>query len=408
MGIAAGDGEGGEIIMNRLILASGLATALVVAITNASVGQETAPQGAAVTTTEAGRTAGTSAADIGAPKRIEIAFVLDTTGSMGDLIDGAKRKVWAIADEVRKQHPNAEIRIGLVGYRDRGDVYVTDKWDLSTDISAVYGKLLEYRAQGGGDWPESVNEALAVAVNKLAWTEGRDTRRLIFLVGDAPPHMDYPQDVPFTDTLKIAADKEIVVDALQCGKAQDTELAWKTIAQLGKGRYAQIPQSGGVVQIHTPYDDEILQIQIRLNRTIVPYGSQRRQADVKEKAMRAAAAPAPAASDMASYNIRAKSEAERAKVVTGEGDLVADVLAARAEPEKVDRKDLPEELQKLSAAELKVAVEAKVAERKRLQSDLGALVAKRDAAVAAEKMKTPAGKDGFDRVVEELLREQTR
>lgn len=175
--------------MNRLILASGLATALVVAITNASVGQETAPQGAAVVT-EAGRTAGTSAADIGAPKRIEIAFVLDTTGSMGDLIDGAKRKIWAVADEVRKQHPNAEIRIGLVGYRDRGDVYVTDKWDLSTDISAVYGKLLEYRAQGGGDWPESVNEALAVAVNKLAWTEGKDTRRLIFLVGDAPPHME--------------------------------------------------------------------------------------------------------------------------------------------------------------------------------------------------------------------------
>ena len=118
-----------------------------------------------------------------------MAFVLDTTGSMGGLIDGAKRKIWGIADEIRKAHPNAEIRMGLVGYRDRGDVYVTKKTDLTTDISAVYGELIGFQAQGGGDWPESVNEALSVAVNGLPWTKGDRTRRLIFLVGDAPPQI---------------------------------------------------------------------------------------------------------------------------------------------------------------------------------------------------------------------------
>ncbi|MCE1237981.1 MAG: VWA domain-containing protein [Hyphomicrobiales bacterium] len=395
--------------MNRLILATGLATALVVAISGGSFGGETAPgQGAPTVTTSAGRADGTSVADLGEPKRIEIAFVLDTTGSMSGLIDGAKRKIWGIADAVRRLHPNAEIRIGLVAYRDRGDAYVTDKTDLSTDISAVYGKLLEFRAQGGGDWPESVNEALSVAVNGLSWTAGADARRLVFLVGDAPPHMDYPQDVPFTDTLKIAEGKGLVVDALQCGTAADTELAWKTIAQLGHGRYAQIPQSGGVVQISTPWDEEIVQIQIKLNRTIVPYGTLHRQSEVKAKAARVEAAPAPAASDMASYNVRAGSSAERAKVVTGEGDLVADAIAGRVDAKSVKREELPSELQKLSPADLEMAIAAKSAERKRLQSELGALVAKRDAKVAEERAKAPAAKDGFDRVVEEMLIEQAK
>ncbi|TBW33882.1 VWA domain-containing protein [Siculibacillus lacustris] len=387
--------------MNRLILVAGLATALMVAATSGHA--ETAPGQA----TAATRPSGTSVAVLGEPARVEVAFVLDTTGSMTGLIDGAKRKIWAIADEIRKTQPNAEIRIGLVAYRDRGDAYVTDKTELSTDIHAVYGKLLQFQAQGGGDWPESVNEALSVAVNGLGWTKAPDTRRLIFLVGDAPPHMDYVQDIPFTDTLKIAEREGIVVDALQAGNAPDTALAWKTIAQLGHGRYVQIPQSGGVVSIPSPFDDEIIQLQLRLHRTIVPYGSKKQQSEVRSKAAMAAAAPASAASDMASYGVRAGSAAAR-KVVTGEGDLVADVIAKRAEAAKVAREDLPAELQALSKPELEATIAAKSAERDHLQSELAAVVAKRDAFVAAERAKQPAAKDGFDRVVEDLVREQVK
>ncbi len=389
--------------MNKMIMVAGLATALVVAVSGGSWSTEANGQGAAKTAA----TTGTSVAVIGAPKRIEVAFVLDTTGSMGGLIDGAKRKVWAIADEIRKVHPNAEIKIGLVAYRDRGDAYVTDKTELTSDISAVYGKLLMFQAQGGGDGPESVNEALAVAVNGLAWTRSDDTRRLIFLVGDAPPHMDYVQDVPFTDTLKIAEAQGIIVDALQCGAAKDTELAWKTIAQLGHGRYVRIPQEGGVVQISTPYDDQIIQLQLKLHRTIVPYGSLKQQSEVRDKTAKAAAAPASAASDMASYSVRAGAAAER-RVVTGEGDLVADAIAKKVDAGTVKREELPEEYRALSADQLKATIEAKSAERQALQSELGALVAKRDAKIAEEKLKAPAGKDGFDRVVEELVREQVK
>jgi hypothetical protein len=72
---------------------------------------------------------------------VEVAFVLDTTGSMGPLIEGAKRKIWSIATEIVDTNPRAEIRMGLVAYRDIGDEYVTKKFDLTTDIQDLYAKI---------------------------------------------------------------------------------------------------------------------------------------------------------------------------------------------------------------------------------------------------------------------------
>src|SRR5882757_9183854 len=109
---------------------------------------------------------------------VEVAFVLDTTGSMGPLIEAAKRKIWSIATAIIDCSPDAEIRMGLVAYRDIGDVYVTRTYDLTTDIQDLYGELLNLRAQGGGDWPESVNEALYVGVQKLSWSQGRNSTRI--------------------------------------------------------------------------------------------------------------------------------------------------------------------------------------------------------------------------------------
>src|ERR1700745_2347295 len=79
---------------------------------------------------------------------VEVAFVLDTTGSMGALIDGAKRKIWSIATAILDSNPDADIRMGLVAYRDIGDDYVTKTFDLTTDIQDLYAHLLETRARG--------------------------------------------------------------------------------------------------------------------------------------------------------------------------------------------------------------------------------------------------------------------
>src|SRR3977135_1647926 len=111
---------------------------------------------------------------------VEVAFVLDTTGSMGGLIEGAKQKIWSIATAIVDSNPEADIRMGLAAYRDRGYYSVTKKFELTTDSQDLYANLLELKARGGGDWPESVNEALDVAVNKLRWTPSSHTRRIAF------------------------------------------------------------------------------------------------------------------------------------------------------------------------------------------------------------------------------------
>jgi hypothetical protein len=339
---------------------------------------------------------------------VEVAFVLDTTGSMGGLLEGAKRKIWSIATAIVDSNPDADIRMGLVAYRDIGDDYVTRKTELTTDIQDLYARLLELKARGGGDWPESVNEALDVAVNKLQWTSGSDTRRIVFLVGDAPPHMDYAQDTKYP--LKVAKQKDIIVNAVLAGDARDTERVWRDIAQNGNGRFIPIPQDGGqVVLIETPYDEEIIILQREINGTVIPYGSKQLQkrTEGKTKQLSEVAAAAPAqASEMASYlNKRSKATSE---AVTGDGDLVSDVFAGRSKLSTIKEEDLPDNLRALKPEQRSEEVDKQMSQRKALNEKLGALVAKRDKYVADQRAKTQPKASSFDRVVEDTLKAQIK
>ena len=108
---------------------------------------------------------------------VEVVFVLDTTGSMSGLIQAAKEKIWSIATTLAPAQPAPEIRMGLVAYRDRGDDYVTRVVDLSDDLDSMYATLMDFRAAGGGDGPESVNQALHDAVHRISWSQdGKPTR----------------------------------------------------------------------------------------------------------------------------------------------------------------------------------------------------------------------------------------
>ena len=118
---------------------------------------------------------------------IDVVFVLDTTGSMGGLIHTAKEKIWSIATTMTSAQQTPNIRIGLVGFRDRGDEYVTRVIDLSDDLDSVYAALMEFQADGGGDGPESVNKALYDAVERMSWSQDPSAYQVVFLVGDAPP-----------------------------------------------------------------------------------------------------------------------------------------------------------------------------------------------------------------------------
>src|SRR4051794_23493131 len=146
---------------------------------------------------------------------VEVVFCLDTTGSMGGLIEAAKQKIWSISNQIAGGKPTPLLKVGLVAYRDKGDAYVTKVFDLSDDLDAVYATLKGFRAEGGGDAPESVNQALADAVDKIKWGTDKSTLRIIFLVGDAPPHMDYADDVKYPETCKKAVAKGLIINTVQ-------------------------------------------------------------------------------------------------------------------------------------------------------------------------------------------------
>lgn len=353
-------------------------------------------------------------AEVKAPssgKVIEVAFAVDATGSMSNLIEGAKRKIWSIATTIADANPDAELRIALVAYRDVGDEFVTKSFDLTPDIQAIYGHLLSLKAAGGGDWPESVNEALDNTVTKLSWTQGPAAQRIIFLVGDAPPHMDYKQDRKYPEIVADAVSRGIIINAVQAGGARDTERVWREIAQRASGKYIPIPQDGGkVVVIETPYDEEIIILQERINGTIIPYGDQKRRDFIRQKAEQVRAAPKSSASDLAGYINRKSGKAE---AVTGEGDLVADIKQGRSRLDTVKDEDLPEKMRGMSQEQRKSYVSEQETRRAEFTRQMSELVAKREAFTAskrAEMAKAEPGKarDAFDEVVSETLRKQIR
>lgn len=341
---------------------------------------------------------------------IEVVFVLDTTGSMSGLIEGAKQKIWSIANQIATAKPRPTIRMGLVGYRDRGDTYITTATPLTDDLDQVYSDLMGYAADGGGDGPESVNQALHEAVTGVAWTpreEGAQTLRLIYLVGDAPPHMDYPQDVKYQASCEQAAKRGIIINTIQCGGQADTTPIWQEIARLAEGEYFAIEQSGGVVAIETPYDAELGELSMKLSGTLLGYGDAAAQAALagKREGGRALAeeASAPAGAERAMYLARDDS----GKTLGGRQELIQDLADGKVELDDLEEDELPPELRALPADERQKFVEEKADERKALQAQINAIAEKRAEFMRAELERLGGGeRDAFDEKVIEALRAQ--
>jgi hypothetical protein len=333
--------------------------------------------------------------------KVEVVFCLDTTGSMGGLIDGAKARIWSICNQIAGGKPTPDLKVGLVAYRDRGDEYITKVFDLTDDLDAVHGNLKKFVAAGGGDWPESVNQALFDAVHKVKWSKDNKTLRIIFLVGDAPPHMDYKDDVKYPVTCQEAVKRNIIINTIQCGTAADTMKVWKEIAAKAEGSYAAIPQSGGVVAIATPFDKELATCNGKLARCTLVYGADGKRGMDRRKLAEAEALPLGEAAGRAGF------AAKSGKVASF--DLLDDIKDKKVKLEDVKEKDLPDELKKLKTLPERKAYLVKVdGERKELNKKIIELDKKRTDYIKTELAKKGKGKDSFDSNVFDMLRKQAK
>jgi len=332
---------------------------------------------------------------LAAPRpRVEVAFVLDTTGSMGGLIDGAKRRIWSIARRIGEGQPRPDLAIALVGYRDRGDEYVTRVHDLTADMDLVYQGLMSFQAGGGGDGPEHVSAALQDAVSRVSWSKS-PALRMIFLVGDAPPHLDYQDGYDYRRATREAATRGISIEAIQCGEDATTASFWREIAAAGGGHYARIDAQGGMPVRVTPMDAELAKLNAELASTVVAGGSAAEQAAAGRRLEARAAMPAPMAAEAAGYFAKEERLAEKDLVGLAAAEQKRELQVLSARPA-----DAPAVLEGKSEAEAFSYLQRQKARRDRIQSRIVELQKQRDAFLG----QGGAPRDAFDEQVLASLR----
>lgn len=162
---------------------------------------------------------------------VEVAFILDTTGSMSEEIAAVKETLEQVAGQL--DSIGAEIRVGMVAFKDHGDSYVTKVYPFSSDLGAFIRQTRDVAAQGGGDMPEAVNEGLEVAIKQLDW-QPQGTVRLAFLIGDAPPHVG--KGPSYAASARAAVGRGIQIHTI-AASGMDTvgQLVWRQVAQYTGG-----------------------------------------------------------------------------------------------------------------------------------------------------------------------------
>ena len=328
--------------------------------------------------------------------KIEVVFVLDTTGSMSGLIDAAKEKIWSIASTMASAQNAPDIKMGLVAYRDRGDAYVTQTVALSNDLDSMYAKLMDFTADGGGDTPESVNQALFDAVNKMHWNDDQQTYKVVFLVGDAPAHMDYQNDVKYPETMALAKQKGIIINTIQAGNDAATTANWQQVASLGNGDYFQVEQSGNAIAIVTPFDKKMAALSKKLDDTRLYFGNKE---DKEKQALKLLATKKlhDKASDAsrarrATYNATKSGKAN----FLGDNELVDAISSGRIELNDIPKEELPKSLQAMAPEEQIAYITEEKLQRDELEKNLNVLAEKRENYLRKKVAADGGARDSLD------------
>jgi len=340
--------------------------------------------------------------------KIEVVFALDTTGSMSHLIHAAKEKIWSIASTMASAHSAPDIKMGLIAYRDRGDAYVTRSVALSNDLDSVYAKLIDFKAGGGGDTPESVNQALYDAVNSMQWNPNPNTYKVIFLVGDAPAHMDYQDDVKYPKTIAMAKRKGIIINTIQAGDKYETKLQWDHIAHLGAGDFFQVEQTGNAVAFSTPYDKQLADLSSQLDNTRLYYGN---KAEKREQEMKVQAtsklnkeASEESLARRATFNVSKSGK----KNLLGKGDLIEEISNGDIALEDIPTEQLPVSIQAMDVEQQKALIAKTKQQRSEIEKEIKQLAAQREQYLKQKVAESGSKKDSLDDKIYQSIKSQAK
>jgi len=179
------------------------------------------------------------------PIRLDVLFLIDATGSMSDEIQQLKDNMISVSERIHALPSEPNVRFGMTIYRDRGDLFVSRTFDFTSDIQAFTDELAQVIAEGGGDYPESLNEGLHSALELPEWRV-EETVSLIFLIADAPPHLDYSQDYDYAQEVFTAAENGIKIFPLASSGLDDQgEYVFRQLAQVTGGKFLFLTYGAG-------------------------------------------------------------------------------------------------------------------------------------------------------------------
>lgn len=345
------------------------------------------------------------AAEDSAP-RIQMAILLDTSGSMEGLINQARTQLWKIVNELATAKQNGQspkLHVALYEYgkssipRDEG--YLRQIVPLTDDLDRISEELFALTTNGGQEYCGQVIQA---ATNGLEWSKADNDLKLIFIAGNEA----FTQGgVNYKEACSAAIARGITVNTIYCGPQVDgVRTGWQDGAALADGSFISIDQNRQVAAIATPFDKKLAELSGQVNKTFVFYGGR----DTREKLANRQIAQDKAAATAAPAAAAERAEFKGKQQYRSNADLVDAVTSGKVKLKDVKADELPEELKKLAPKEREAYVAQKQSERKALQVEISKLSKQRKEYIAAQRRKQSEAKEGdsLDEAIIESVRKQ--
>lgn len=313
---------------------------------------------------------------------IQVALLLDTSSSMSGLIEQTKSQLWNILNQLAKvtkdgEEPNLEIALYEYGNPGRAteDMQIHQLTNFTSDVDAISEQLFALRTDGGEEYCGAVIQS---SLNKLEWNDRPENLKMIYIAGNEPFNQG---PIDFKKVCGLANEKNVVINTIFCGGQGDRDsYHWKTGAQLGKGVFAMINHNEATVYVETPYDDQINQLNTKLNDTYVPFGKEGKQKKYNQSIQDANAQSYSKANfaDRSAYKSSKKYKAEK-----------WDLVDAYKKDKKIlsEATALPDSLQSISIQEMEKQIQEIAQRREKIQQEIRDLNGQRQNYIQQQKEK---------------------
>lgn len=325
------------------------------------------------------------------PATIQIALLLDTSNSMDGLIDQAKTQLWDIVNKMSAAHCNeqqAMLEIAIYEYGNSrlssNDGFVRKVLSFSTDLDLISKELFSLRTNGGEEYCGTVIDN---SLKNLEWKNGKNDLKMIFIAGNEGFNQGA---VPFSSSIAQAIEKDVVVNTIFCGDWNSgTQLRWKEGATLGKGEYMNLDHNQKSTYVATPYDDEILEWNKKLNKTYVYYGAQGQSFKAVQMDM-----DEVVEAESVQANVKRSVAKSSSNYRNASWDLVDAMDDKESQEELFKAKNLatlPDSIRNKSRKEITAFAKAKKEERTSIQNKIQELNEKRDSYIASKSLSESNG-----------------